>query len=121
MATGTTSSSQEHKTEYVQLFLYSPLPLHNVTTHGARRFGNITLAAGGSSRSLFGDGSEPLERRVVLQDFQPRFDDQLFAEVKRTLASLDGQNVKVVDYRSDPQNPLRTSLGVRTPHNRNDK
>jgi hypothetical protein len=96
-------------------------PLYQVTTHGARQFGDVTLAEGGSARSLFGVGYEPLERRVVLQDFQARFDDQLFAEVKRTLASLEGQDVEVVDYRSDPKNPLRTSLRVPARRDRDDK
>lgn len=95
--------------------------LYKVTTHGARQFGDVTLAEGGSFFSLFGDGFEALERRVVLQDFQARFDDQLFAEVKRTLESLEGQNVAVVDYRSDPKNPLRTFLGVTAPRDRDDK
>ncbi len=95
--------------------------LDKVTTHGARQFGDVTLAEAGSFLSLFGDGYEALERRVVLQDFQARCDEQLFAKVKRTLESLEGQDVKVVDYRSDPKNPLRTSLRVPAPRDRDDK
>lgn len=85
-------------------------PLQQVTTYGARKFGDVTLAEGGTYRTLFGEGNEAHERRIVLQDFQARFDEQLFEEVKRMLASLKGQDVKVVDYRLDPKNPVRSNL-----------
>lgn len=81
-------------------------PLHQVTTHGARHFGDVVLADGGSFRSLLGDGYEGIERRVVLKEFEPRFDEELFRQVKETLERVRADDtVKVVDYPRGPPTP----------------
>lgn len=85
-------------------------PLVEVVTHGARQFDGVTLAEEGSVRLPINDRGDAIETRVVLQDFNASFDDQLFAEVKRTLENLAREGVQVVDYRSDPKNPSRTTL-----------
>ena len=85
-------------------------PLEEIRTKGARQFDGVTLAEEGLLRLLLNDDGDAIETRVVLQDFRARFDDQLFAEVRETLQNLEGEELQVVDYRSDPKNPTRRTV-----------
>lgn len=96
-------------------------PVVEVVTKGARQFAGVTLAEEGILRLPFNDRGDAIETRVVLQDFNASFDDQIFAEVKRTLENLGGEEVKVVDYRSDPKNPSRSTLRLPAPPGGDDK
>jgi hypothetical protein len=96
-------------------------PVVEVATKGARQFDDVTLAEEGSVRLPINDGGDAIETRVVLQDFNASFDDQLFAEVKRTLENLGGEEVQVVDYRSNPKNPSRSTLRLPAQRGANDK
>jgi hypothetical protein len=91
-------------------------PLVEVTTKGERHLDGVTFAEEGSLRT-----SDGVETRVVLQDFQARFDDQLFAEVKQTLQNLEGEELQLVDYRSDPKNPTRGTVRLSAQREKDNK
>ena len=84
-------------------------PLEEITTKGARQFGDVTLAEEGLLRLPRNDDGRAIETRVVLQDFKARFDEQLFADVKRTLDNAaSGGELTVRDYRDNPSRPTVT-------------
>lgn len=90
-------------------------PLYKVTTHGARRFGDIILAEEGSFHSLLG-GGEAIERCVVLKDFEARFDEKLFRQVKETLEQAQtDETVKVRDYTSGTPTPPPVTIHPQPP------
>jgi len=73
-------------------------------TKGTRQFGAVTLAEEGVVRFPF--PTNPIESRVVLQDFAPRFDEKLFRHVKETLERVRAdETVKVLDYPWGPPTP----------------
>ncbi len=73
-------------------------------TKGARRFGAVTLAEEGVVRFPF--PKNPIETRVILKDFDPRFDEELFTQVQETLERVRAdETVKVLDYPWGPRTP----------------
>jgi len=80
-------------------------PLVEVTTKGARQFDGVTLAEEGSLRT-----SDGIQTRIILQDFNARFDEELFREATKALEDLAGEEIQVVDYRADSKKPLRSTV-----------
>ncbi len=51
----------------------------------------------------------PMETRVFLQDFESRFDEELFKQVEGTLErAREDEDVRIWDFRSDPRRPVLT-------------
>ncbi len=76
-----------------------------VTSKGARQFGPLTLAEEGIVR--FPSLRYPMETRVFLQNFEPRFDEELFRQVQKTLQRvLTEGNLLILDYRMDRTRPV---------------
>ncbi len=77
----------------------------HVTTKGARQFGAMTLAEEGVVRFPFPQ-ENPIETRVILKDFEPRFHEGLFKQVQETLEKVRAdESVKVLDYPWGPPTP----------------
>lgn len=84
------------------------IPLQEIRTFGARRFGDLTLAEEGTVATLFGAGNKSVVRRVVLKEFVAKTDDHLLAQLHQALETLEGTEVQVLDYRADPKRPVRS-------------
>ena len=75
-----------------------------VTSKGVRQFGSVTLAEEGVV--CFPHPHNPFETRVVLKDFEARFDEGLFKQVEATLKRVRADDtVKVLDYPRGPPTP----------------
>jgi len=96
-------------------------PVEEIRTNGARQFDGVTLAEEGLLRLPINDEGAAIETRVVLQDFKARFDDELFKEVTKALEDLAGEEIQVVDYRSDPKNPTRRTVRLSSQREKDNK
>jgi len=86
-------------------------PVVEVVTKGTRQFDRVALAEEGSLRT-----SDGIETRVILQDFNSRFDEELFRKVTKAFEDLAGEEIQVVDYRADPKKPLRSTVRLPEGH-----
>lgn len=76
-------------------------PSREIKTIGLRRFGELALPEKGSLRINFGTSGRSLVKRVVLKDFSPVTDEEVFDRVRREMdrAALE-RDLTVYDYRS---------------------
>jgi hypothetical protein len=75
-------------------------PKLTCTSRGAKRFGDVTLAAHGEFVS------KPRRLEVRLVSFSPTFDDQIFRQAQEITGRARTRMVQVMDYRENPKDAV---------------